>query len=104
MWLSTDVRIAAAGLLVTGLGLALQFPLSISRLMAVSAGRLDAATGWASLGAGLASGIAPFVLGALADHVGPHRGFLLVPCLLALALVMLLAPRARRAPKPVPAL
>lgn len=104
MWLSTDVRIAAAGLLVTGLGLALQFPLSISRLMAVSAGRLDAATGWASLGAGLASGIAPFVLGALVDHVGPHRGFLLVPCLLALALVMLLAPRARRAPKPVPAL
>jgi fucose permease len=103
MWLSTDVRIAAAGLLVTGRGLALQFPLSISRLMAVSAGRLDAATGWASLGAGLASGIAPFALGALADHVGPHRGFLLVPCLLALALVMLFAPRARRAPKPVPA-
>lgn len=95
MWLATDVRVATAGLLVLGLGLALQFPLSISRLMAVSAGRLDAATGWASLGAGLASGVAPFVLGALADAVGPHRGFLLVPGLLALAAVMLFAPRLR---------
>jgi fucose permease len=97
MWLSTDVRLAAVGLLITGLGLALQFPLSISRLMAVSSGRLDAATGWASLGAGLASGIAPFVLGALADAVGPHTGFLLVPGLLVMAVVMLFAPRARRA-------
>jgi predicted MFS family arabinose efflux permease len=96
MWLATDVRVAAAGLLVTGLGLALQFPLSISRLIAVSGGRLDAATGWASLGAGLASGVAPFVLGALADAVGPHRGFLLVPCLLVLAAAMLLAPRVPR--------
>lgn len=95
-WLATDVRLAAAGLLVTGLGLALQFPLSISRLMAVSVGRLDAATGWASLGAGLASGVAPFALGALADAVGPHRGFLLVPLLLAAALGMLFAPRLRR--------
>lgn len=97
MWLATDVRVAAVGLLVTGLGLALQFPLSISRLMAVSSGRLDAATGWASLGAGLASGVAPFVLGALADAVGPHTGFLLVPALLVVAAIMLLAPRARRA-------
>jgi fucose permease len=104
MWLSTDVRVAAAGLLVTGLGLSLQFPLSISRLMAVSGGRLDAATGWASLGAGLASGVAPFALGALADAVGPHRGFLLVPVLLAAAVAMLAAPRARRARPPVPAL
>jgi MFS family permease len=97
MWLSTDVRLAAVGLLITGLGLALQFPLSISRLMAVSSGRLDAATGWASLGAGLASGVAPFVLGALADAVGPHTGFLLVPGLLVVAAAMLFAPRARRA-------
>ncbi|HET8614655.1 MAG TPA: MFS transporter [Actinomycetales bacterium] len=104
MWLATDVQVAAAGLLVTGLGLALQFPLSISRLMSVSGGRLDAATGWASLGAGLASGIAPFALGALADAVGPHTGFLLVPCLLALAAAMLLAPRTRRSRRPVPVL
>lgn len=104
MWLSTDVRVAAVGLLVTGLGLALQFPLSISRLMAVSGGRLDAATGWASLGAGLASGIAPFVLGAMADAVGPHRGFLLVPGLLALAAVMLLGPRVRELRRPAPVL
>jgi predicted MFS family arabinose efflux permease len=96
MWLATDVRVAAVGLLITGLGLALQFPLSISRLMAVSSGRLDAATGWASLGAGLASGVAPFVLGALADAVGPHTGFLLVPGLLVVAAAMLFAPRARR--------
>jgi predicted MFS family arabinose efflux permease len=101
MWLATDVKVAAAGLLVTGLGLALQFPLSISRLMAVSAGRLDAATGWASLGAGLASGVAPFVLGALADAVGPHLGFLLVPCLLAMAAAMLLVPRVPRTRRPV---
>jgi hypothetical protein len=48
--------------------------------------------------------VAPFALGALADAVGPHRGFLLVPVLLAAAVAMLAAPRARRARPPVPAL
>jgi hypothetical protein len=45
--------------------------------------------------------VAPFVLGALADTVGPHRGFLLVPCLLAMAAVMLLVPRVPRTRRPL---
>ena len=46
------------------------------------------------MAAGLASGIAPFVLGALADHIGVHTAFLLVPVLLAAAAAgVLVSPR-----------
>ena len=38
-----------------------------------------------SIAAGLASGVAPFVLGALADRAGTHTAFLLVPGLLLAA-------------------
>lgn len=97
VWLATSVPVAVAGLLVLGLGVSVQFPLSLARLLRASRGRTDAAASWATLGAGVASGGAPFALGALSDVVGPHRGFVLVPVLLLVAAGgVVLAPARRR--------
>ncbi|MGN6245923.1 MAG: MFS transporter [Motilibacteraceae bacterium] len=96
-WSSTVGWLSLAGLVLTGLGIAMQFPLGIARAIAASEGRADAATSRASLGAGLAIGLGPFVLGALADHLGTHRAFLLVPGLLAAAAAVLLV-STRRSP------
>jgi predicted MFS family arabinose efflux permease len=84
-WSSTAPVPAVAGLVVVGLGIALQYPLGTVRAVAASAGRPDRAAGRLSVAAGLASGVAPFALGALADSIGTHAAFLLVPALLLVA-------------------
>ena len=82
-WLSTAPLAALAGLAACGLGISLQFPLGAALAVQASGGRPDRGAGRVSFAAGLASGVAPFALGALADRVGPHAAFLLVPVLLA---------------------
>ncbi len=89
LWTATSLVVGVLGLALMGLGLALQFPLSLVRTMDASGGRPDVANALASVGTGLASGLAPFALGALADRVGVHSGFLLVPGLLLAAGVLL---------------
>jgi len=84
-WLSTATVPALAGLVLAGLGIALHFPLGAARAVAASGGRPDRAAGRVSWAAGLASGVAPFALGAIADRVGTHTAFLLVPALLVAA-------------------
>jgi predicted MFS family arabinose efflux permease len=81
-WSSTAAVPALAGLVVVGLGIALQYPLGTVRAVAASGNRPDRAAGRLSVAAGLASGLAPFALGALADSTGTHAAFLLVPALL----------------------
>lgn len=98
LWSATSLPLAVLGLLVVGLGVALQFPLALARLLRISDGRTDEAAGWATFGAGVASGAAPFALGAVSDAVGPHSGFLLVPAVLVVAAAgVVLAPLRRRA-------
>jgi MFS family permease len=84
------------GFFVAGLGIGLQAPLAIGRSVRASEGRNDRASGLVSVAAGAASGLAPFALGALADRVGVHAAFLIVPLLIAAALVLV-----RRWPVPV---
>ena len=86
-WTSTIAWVSFAGLLVCGLGLALLFPLSLVRALAFSDGRPDLAMARCALGAGVAVGCGPFVLGALADLVGTHLAFLVVPVLVAGAMI-----------------
>jgi predicted MFS family arabinose efflux permease len=93
LWTSTTLAAAVVALAVSGLGMALHFPLGVSRSLEASAGRPDLASGRISLGAGLSIGAAPFVLGALTDAVGVQRAFLLVPGLLLLATVLLVGGR-----------
>jgi predicted MFS family arabinose efflux permease len=84
-WLSTAAWSAWAGLVVCGLGISLHYPLGVTRAIVISGGRRDLAAGRVSWAAGLAVGLGPFGLGALADAVGTHRAFLLVPALLVSA-------------------
>lgn len=86
-WVSTIPVLAFAGLFVAGLGISLNFPLGITRMVAFSDGRPDVATAVASLGAGVAIGLAPFGLGALADTVGSHTAMLVVPAFTLIAIV-----------------
>jgi fucose permease len=86
-WLTTWAPLAAAGLFISGLGIALLYPLGLSRAIDLSEGQPDLAAARVGLGAALASGGGPFVLGALADQIGIHGAFLVVPVLLVVAAV-----------------
>ena len=58
------------------------YPISLARAIAAAGGRSDLASARATLGSGLAIGMAPFVLGLLADARGVHAAYMLVPALL----------------------
>jgi MFS family permease len=78
-WATAIPVVGFAGLFVTGIGISLQFPLAITRLIGYSHGRADLATGYGSIGTGFSVALAPFGLGALADHIGSHTAMLVVP-------------------------
>lgn len=80
-WVSTVPAVMLGALLVTGLGMGLQSPLGIERAVRAAGAQVDRAAGLTSVAAGAASGVAPFALGALADAVGVHTAFLIVPLL-----------------------
>lgn len=81
LWTATTTPVAIAGLVLAGLGYGAQYPLGIALLLGASGGATDAAQARATVGGGLAIGVAPFLLGALADAVGAHTAFLVVPVL-----------------------
>ncbi|WP_067139854.1 MFS transporter [Microtetraspora malaysiensis] len=93
-WTATAVPMAYAGLALSGLGISVHFPLALSRVIAASGGRPDAASGAASIWGSLGSGGGPFVLGALGDGFGTHTAFLLVPALILLACGGILSSRS----------
>ena len=101
-WTATSSALAFAGLAVTGLGMALHYPLALSRSIGAAADQADRASSMATLGAGIAAGVAPFLLGLLADGITVRYAFLLVPMLLAIAAAMLLIARDRAQPRRTP--
>jgi fucose permease len=88
-WTSTIGAVVLAGLTVTGIGIGVHWPLSVSRVVRHSGGMTDRAAAAASIAGSVAMAIAPITLGALADAIGFHLAFLLVPALLVLALLLL---------------
>ncbi|MGK5672782.1 MFS transporter [Micromonospora sp. URMC 106] len=100
-WVAPVGWLAVTGLVVLGLGNALHYPLAISIALAVAGPAADRAAGWASYSMGVGFGIAPVALGWVADGVGPHLAFLLLPGFIAAA--ALLAARLGRALRPAPA-
>ncbi|MBI1378093.1 MAG: MFS transporter [Frankiales bacterium] len=88
VWLSASAVPMLAALCVTGLGMGLQSPLAIGRSVAAAGRQADRGAGLTSVAAGAASGIAPFALAALADHVGVRPAFLLVPALMLVAIAL----------------
>lgn len=83
LWTATHPAVAVAGLVVAGLGYGAHYPLAVSLVLRAGGERPDQAQARSTIGAGIAIGLAPFVLGAAADAVGTHAAFLLVPVLLA---------------------
>jgi predicted MFS family arabinose efflux permease len=102
-WLSTRPVLAVAGLALTGLGIAGQYPLGVSLLMRASRGHSDRATGVLSVGLSISAGGLPFLLGAIADATSTHTAFLAIPVLVAVASAALLAAvRSSAADRPAP--
>jgi MFS family permease len=88
-WTASAPEVAFAGLVCCGLGMSLHFPLAVALTMRASDGQLELAVSRNAVGVALAYGVAPFILGALADDLGTSRAFAIIPvCLLIAALAV----------------
>jgi predicted MFS family arabinose efflux permease len=85
IWLSHILIVSLLMLLVSGLGISMQFALTSLRMINHSDGRPELAIGNSSLAAGIAIAGAPFLLGVLGDNYGISRAYLMVPILIAIA-------------------
>jgi predicted MFS family arabinose efflux permease len=91
LWFSHTLWISLTALFAVGLGISMQFALASLRLIGFSEGRPDLAIGHSSLGSGIAIAMAPFILGALGDHLGISRAYLMVPVLIVIAFSTIIA-------------
>ena len=88
-WFSHILILSLFSLLIMGLGISMQFALASIRLIGLSDNRPDLAIGKSSLAAGLAIGGAPFLLGVLGDSLGISRAYIMVPVLIAIAVIII---------------
>jgi MFS family permease len=88
-WLAGRPGLAIAGLFVCGLGVANLYPLSLALTLDAAPGDGDTANARAQLLAGVLVVAAPYLLGSLADHVGLHVAFTVVPVLIGVCAVLL---------------
>ena len=86
-WAAPTLALAGAGLLVAGLGVALLYPTTVSRVVAAWPQATDRAAARAALASGIAIGGAPFLLAQLSDAIGLRAAFLIVPALLVVLAV-----------------
>jgi len=100
-WLAGQPVLAIAGLFVCGLGVANLYPLSLALTLAAAPGDGDTANARTQLLAGVLVVAAPYLLGSLADHVGLHVAFTIVPVLIGVCAVLLPA-GLRLAGRPAP--
>jgi MFS family permease len=85
LWFSHNLLLSFLALFAAGLGISSQFALGSLRMIGLSEHRPDLAIGKASLGAGIAIGGAPFLLGVLGDAFGISRAYIMVPVLIVIA-------------------
>ncbi len=84
LWTATSPAVALVGLAVAGFGYGAQYPLSVALVLGIAREAADRAQAVATFTGGAAVGLAPFILGAVADAVGMHTAFLAVPVLAVL--------------------
>jgi fucose permease len=87
-WTSTAPVPAVAGLILCGLGNGMHYPLAIGIALRLCPGQEDRAASRASYTMAIGFGLAPLALGAVADRIGAHGAFVLVPAFLAGAAVL----------------
>lgn len=90
-WSFTWWPAVITGLLLTGVGIGVHWPLGVARAVRASGGMTDRAAAAASVAGSLAIAVTTVVIGLLADSVGVHLAFLVVPGMLVAALVIVLA-------------
>lgn len=90
-WRFTLWPVVLLGLLLTGVGIGVHWPLGVARVVRASGGMTDRASASASVAGGIAIAIAPIALGVVSDTVGFHAAFVLVPILLLVALALIIA-------------
>ena len=86
-WCAPTLVVAASGLALTGLGVALLYPTLVSLVVATWPHAPDRAAARAALASGLAIGVTPFLLGRLSDAIGLRAAYLIVPALLVVLAV-----------------
>ncbi|URM98845.1 MFS transporter [Actinomadura madurae] len=86
LWTS-PAPVAVAGLLVTGLGVALLYPVILGQALAAWASQPVRAAARCALASGVAIGVAPLVLGTLADFTTLRAAVFVAPALLVVLLV-----------------
>ena len=99
-WAAATLPLAGAGLLLAGLGVALLYPTTVSRVVAAWPQAPDRAAARAALASGLAIGGAPYLLARLADGVGLRQAYLVVPVLLLALAARAVTDRGRAATTP----
>ncbi len=82
-WTAGSAAAAVTGLIVVGLGNAMHYPVAISLAVAAAPGQADRAAGVAAYSMAVSFGAGPLLLGLVADQVGAHTAFLLIPVLIA---------------------
>jgi fucose permease len=92
-WGGFPAPVAVFGLFLSGLAVALLYPLSLSFAVGVAGPAGAAASARSGLAAGTAVLTAPIALGAMADHVGLSRAYLIAPILAAAILLCFVAAR-----------
>lgn len=90
---SPILQLSVVGLLITGLGISLLFPLTQSLAIAHSRGKAVEAAAAVAVAIGVSLGVAPFVLGALSSMVGVVAAFGMVPVVMITGVVAVRAVR-----------
>ena len=87
-WLAPSPLVRVTGLFNVGLGLANVYPLGVALATRTLPGHADRASARLAVAGGLSALVAPFILGALADHVGIGAAFGVALPMLLLALLL----------------
>jgi fucose permease len=90
-WLAPQLPLKLSGLVLTGLGIANLYPLTLSAALSVNPAQANATSGRFAFGSGIAIFAAPLILGRIADVLSIQRGYSLVLVLLFIAAVLTLA-------------
>ncbi|HTP03092.1 MAG TPA: MFS transporter [Anaerolineales bacterium] len=90
-WMAPKPLFGMLGLFITGLGVASLYPMILSLAIGSAGSSTVQASAFSSLASGAAILLLPLILGRLADSLGIHAAYLVVPLLLAIAFVIIQA-------------
>jgi MFS family permease len=85
-WLARIPALNILGLFIMGLGIANQYPLTLSIAVGLAQDKTNQASARVTLGVGTALLVAPLILGSLADSLGLQKAFGMVIVLLAIVI------------------